>query len=276
MSPELAAALEALRSRPVVSESREQARLWTRRRRLRRLWLPVLGAATVLVLLGLGLSYLPRTPAATELVTAIGETRSVTLEEGSRIVLDARSRIRVRLGVHAREIELLDGQAQFEVAHDRERPFRVRTGQCEIVAVGTRFTVARLPASTTVTLIEGQVQVRTLAAGASRLPVLAPGQQLQIASDGQLLDEKPVELESVTAWQRGSIVLDDLPLTDALAVLNRYSATQIVIHGALLQDRRISGVFRAGDVDTEALVLKRYFGLKESSRSVSLIVLEQG
>jgi transmembrane sensor len=125
-----------------------------------------------------------------------------------------------------------------------------------------------------VTLLEGRVRV--LAPGASPLAMIMPGQQVQIASSGELLGAKPVELESVTAWQYGRIVLDDLPLSDALAVLNRYSRTQIVIHGALLHDRRISGVFRAGDVDTIALVLKRYFGLKEDSRSPEMIVLEQG
>lgn len=275
MSPELAAALEALQGKAIVTESREYARVWAQRTRVRR-WtlalLPVLAAAGVL---WLRMPAVPSGLRTTEFVTEVGTTRTVTLAEGSRIVLDARSRLRVQLGAHSRDIELIEGQAQFEVAHDRQRPFRVRAAGCEIVALGTRFNVSRLPARITVTLMEGSVSVRALGAGASFAQMLSPGQQLQVTGTGELLDRKPVELESVTAWQRGRIVLDDLPLGDALALLNRYSTTQIVIHGTLLQSRRISGTFRAGDVETESLVLQRYFDLKEASRSGGRIVLEQ-
>jgi transmembrane sensor len=133
--------------------------------------------------------------------------------------------------------------------------------------------VARLPERTTVTLLEGRVDVRSLDGGA--VETLAPGQQLRIAGNGELLSKKPVEPEAATAWQRGRIVLDDLPLADALVMLNRYSPTQIVIRGTVLTTPRISGVFRIGDVQTEALVLERYFGLREGSRSAQEIILEQ-
>jgi transmembrane sensor len=85
----------------------------------------------------------------------------------------------------------------------------------------------------------------------------------------------PVKIQNVTAWQRGQVVLDDVPVVEALETLNRYSHTQIVIRSTFLPSRRISGRFRAGDVDTEALTLRRYFDLKETARSDGLIVLEQ-
>ena len=88
-------------------------------------------------------------------------------------------------------------------------------------------------------------------------------------------ENEVVKMDTVTAWQRGTIVLDDVPLPDALASLNRYSTTQIVIPGSALQSRRVSGVFRAGDVETEALALQRYFGLRETSHTERAIVLER-
>jgi transmembrane sensor len=84
-----------------------------------------------------------------------------------------------------------------------------------------------------------------------------------------------VKIENVTAWQRGTIVLDDVPLPEALAAMNRYSATQIVIAAPALQSRRVSGVFRVGDVETEALALQRFFGLRETAHSDREIVLER-
>jgi transmembrane sensor len=84
-----------------------------------------------------------------------------------------------------------------------------------------------------------------------------------------------VKIENVTAWQRGTIVLDDMGLPEALDALNRYSSTRIVILGESLQRQRVSGVFRIGDVETEVSALQRYFDLEEASRSGSEIVLER-
>jgi transmembrane sensor len=218
------------------------------------------------------------TPAAKNLTeTGVGETRVVALEDGSRVMLDTNSRLRVVFTAATRDVELLSGQAHFEVAKDAHRPFRVRTRSAEVVAVGTTFEVAALPKRTTVTLIEGRVNVRTIAGTAQvqpRVEALSPGQQLGITDDGELLEKKVVKIENVTAWQRGTIVLDDMSVREALAAINRYSTTRIVILGESLQSRRVSGVFRIGDVETEASALQRYFGLKEASRSKGEVVLE--
>ena len=287
---ELSTALEALRDRPIVTESRDYARRWARTRAraasLRSAVFGPVGAiaavcATAYIVFagGFGLSGGAINRAAKNLIeTGIEETRVVALQDGSRIVLDRRSRLRVAFTPAARDVELLDGQAHFEVAKDTHRPFRVRTGSAEVVAVGTKFDVATVPARTTVTLIEGRVNVRTLSGTAQTEPkveALVPGQQLGIASDGQFLDKRVVKIENVTAWQRGTIILDDMPLPEALTAMNRYSVMQIVIPGPALQSRRVSGVFRIGDVETEAIALERYFNLRETSRSERTIVLDR-
>ena len=282
---DLSTALEALRDRPIVAESREYAQRWARSRTRAATFRAavlapagVMAAACVTAYLVFGL---PRTAihlfSRNLIETGIEKTRAVTLQDGSRIMLDRNSRLRIAFTPQARDVELLAGQAHFEVAKDPHRPFRVRTESAEVVAVGTMFDVANLPARTTVTLIEGRVNVRTLSGAARAEPkieALVPGQQLGIASDGQFLDKKVVKIANVTAWQRGTIVLDDMPLPDALAAMNRYSTTQIVIRETGLQTHRVSGVFRIGDVDTEAIALERYFNLREASRSERAIVLE--
>ena len=283
-SDELSAALEALRDRPLVTESRDYAHQWAQRRAraasLRKVVLGPIGVIAIVCVAAyvvFGLPGIAVNSAARNLfATGVGETRPVALADGSRILLDTRSRLRVDFTAGARDVELLEGQAHFEVAKDTHRPFRVRTRSAEVVAVGTMFDVATLPARTTVTLIEGRVNVRTLprtSQSAPQMAAMVAGQQLRITSDGQLLDEKAVKIENATAWHRGMIVLDDVPLSDALAAMNRYSKTQIVIPDPALQSRRVSGVFRGGDTETEALALERYFGLKETSHSQGAIVL---
>jgi transmembrane sensor len=281
---ELSIALEGLRDRPLVAESRDYARLWEKSRArsasLRAVMLRSAGAIAAACLLAYGaFMILPRNSAGgREIATGIGERRAILLSDHSRLLLDTRSRVRIAFTGIARDLDLLDGQAHFEVAPDARRPFRVRTRAAEIVAVGTTFDVVALPARTTVTLIEGRVNVRAIAHSAQLAPQvrsLSPGQQLGISADEGLLDTRSVQVASATAWQRGMIVIDDLPVPEALAMMNRYSRQQIVVLGPSLRLRKVSGVFRSGDVETEAIVLEKYFGLREVARSEREIVLER-
>jgi transmembrane sensor len=91
--------------------------------------------------------------------TDIGERRSITLADGSTVDLNARSRIRIEFSGTERLVELLDGQALFQVAKDKSRPFVVRSGDATVRAVGTQFDVYRKANGTTVTVLEGRVAV---------------------------------------------------------------------------------------------------------------------
>lgn len=91
--------------------------------------------------------------------TDIGERRALTLQDGSVVTLDARSRIRVDYQESERLIALEQGQVRFDVAKDSARPFRVRAGAQTIVALGTQFNVELIASTVLVTMIEGHVAV---------------------------------------------------------------------------------------------------------------------
>jgi transmembrane sensor len=91
--------------------------------------------------------------------TDTGERRSLTLADGSTVDLNVRSSIRVEFSNSERRVELLDGQALFQVAKDKERPFIVRSGDATVRAVGTQFDVYRKSSGTTITVLEGRVAV---------------------------------------------------------------------------------------------------------------------
>lgn len=93
--------------------------------------------------------------------TDIGEQRSLTLADGSTLELNSNSVVRVRYTERERHIDLLAGQALFDVAKDKARPFIVKTGDTQVRAVGTQFDVYRKSRGTTVTVIEGRVAVLT-------------------------------------------------------------------------------------------------------------------
>jgi transmembrane sensor len=143
-------------SRRAVSPSEPEigrtapARLWRR---------PMLIAASVVFLLVIGGALVWRTQRYPLFTTDIGERRSITLVDGSTVDLNARSRLRIEFSRSERRVELLGGQALFQVAKDKHRPFIVASGEATVRAVGTQFDVYRKDSGTTVTVLEGRVAV---------------------------------------------------------------------------------------------------------------------
>jgi len=91
--------------------------------------------------------------------TALGEQRSIQFEDGSTVELNSRSKIRVKYSKQERDVELIEGQALFHVAHDTSRPFIVAVGATRVRAVGTEFDVYKRSNGTVVTVVEGRVAV---------------------------------------------------------------------------------------------------------------------
>src|SRR5258706_4382494 len=119
--------------------------------------LAIAASIAVLTILGvaLGLVKFPSPIYA----TALGEQRSVRFEDGSTVELNSRSKIRVKYSKQERDVELIEGQALFHVAHDTSRPFIVAVGATRVRAVGTLFDVYKRSNGTVVTVVEGRVAV---------------------------------------------------------------------------------------------------------------------
>lgn len=123
------------------------------------------------------------------LSTPIGERRSITLADGSIVDLNGHSTVRVRFSKNERVVQLIEGQALFEVMKDSARPFFVSTDTASIRAVGTQFDVDRKKSGTTVTVIEGRVAVYSQAkSNLLHQSVDKPsGQSLNVAASNQAL-----------------------------------------------------------------------------------------
>jgi transmembrane sensor len=143
-----------------TSQREPQVKRAGRTPRTRRRFLAAASCALVLVIAGAVWWQSERFPAY---ATDIGERRSLTLADGSTVDLNARSKLRVEFSGAERRVELLDGQALFQVAKDKDRPFIVRSGDATVRAVGTQFDVYHKAGGTTVTVLEGRVAVYSTA-----------------------------------------------------------------------------------------------------------------
>jgi transmembrane sensor len=141
---------------PSIQHSHVRVKRTKRARHRRYRFLAASSCALVLVIVSAFWRWSERYPTY---ITDIGERRSITLADGSTVDLNVRSRIRIEFSSGERDVELLDGQALFQVAKDKNRPFIVRSGDATVRAVGTEFDVYRKENGTTVTVLEGRVAV---------------------------------------------------------------------------------------------------------------------
>lgn len=201
--------------------------------------------------------------------TAVGESRWVTLEDGSRIQLNTQTAIAVDYSRSQRTITLLEGEAAFEVAHDPARPFRVIAADGAVTALGTVFQV-RIDAgpATHVVVAEGRVRVRS---GANEESVAA-GEQI-VYSNQRLRERAPVDIESASAWRRGQLSFIEQPLGVVVAQLDRYYAGRIQVADPALATRPVSGVFATARPLDAVAVIGRNLGLK-TRRDGDTIILD--
>jgi len=209
--------------------------------------------------------------------TIAGERRVITLSDGSKLSLDANSEVTVRYGKHDRSLQLLKGQARFDVAHDRKRPFSVVAGDQKVIATGTAFNIDMAGPKVLVTLIEGHVVVLDESDGTGtarpRSIELRAGQQLT-TGPSLPVEIAPANIRRVTAWTVGQLMFDDEPLSSVVERVNRYGGTQIVITDPQVGAMKISGVFNAGDVLGFVEIVTHYLPVKAVSESTSTIALQ--
>jgi transmembrane sensor len=190
-----------------------------------------------------------------EFQTRVGELRSVVLADGSRVTLNAASKVEVRMRADRRSLDLVSGEALFEVAQDAKRPFDVHVGNAIVHAVGTEFDIDRRTDRTVVTVIEGRVSVGTPGAGAQPLPVLSAADRIVIDGTGAVDLQHGVNLTETTAWMHGRLVFDHRPLGEIAAEFNRHNAQQIDIRSPKLREQKFTGTFRSDDVASFVSVL---------------------
>jgi len=191
-------------------------------------------------------------------VTNVGEMRSITLEDGSVVDLNTRSRLRARFTAAERDVQLIAGEAIFRVARNPTRPFRVWSGETEIVAVGTEFNVDAHNSRTVVTVLEGRVRVSNSMSStsgrstgstdpAARPIELASGEQAVVAEYNPPRRVPVADTKRATAWTERRLIFEETTLADVAAEFARYNEKSIHILGEPLASQRITGIFNATD-----------------------------
>lgn len=225
---------------------REKGSLWIRRMAI------AASVAALAVTLAVTTGALP--PFWADARTGTGEQLALPLSDGSRIFLNTQAAVSIRYSKEIRQVDLLSGEASFQVAKDPARPFIVRTKSGRVRAVGTEFLVRETGNAVVVTVTEGVVEV--IASGPGSPTRVHAGQLARYGASGVSLVE-PVDLRVATAWQRGKLIFEAEPLTTVVEEINRYRPGRVIVLGEALARHPVSGVFDLDRLDSAVTTIEQ-------------------
>lgn len=249
---------DGLREVPAILELSQAAPS----QRRSRTWRSGLGlAAALVVAIGAASFWWFQQRGATVLETAVGEHRDLHLADGSQVSIGAGSLLRVSMDEHRRRIELIRGEAYFQVARDPARPFSVRGGAMSVTALGTAFNVRRTGEWLVVGVSEGTVAVSARRESfleelgvrrpqaATHPQLVTAGQRLSMETTRPVAQKvEAVAPRAIGSWRTGRLQYSGEPLAVVIADVNRYVDKPIVITDPSIAALRVTGTVSENNV----------------------------
>jgi transmembrane sensor len=225
-----------------------------------------------LLLLALGAFYRVGNPwiaLTADYRTGPGEIRTVRLIDGTIVDLGSSSALAVDYDNSVRRVRLLTGEAYFTVAPKQgpeQRPFTAVAEGGTVTALGTAFAVEDTGDSAVVTAVEHTIEVVPPASAKdANRAVLSPGDTIEFNATSGLGAIQQTDVAAATAWRRGMLVFNDMPLSEVVARLNRYRRGRIVVMNSALAKRRVSGVFASQNLDNVVETISTELGARAVS-----------
>ena len=206
---------------------------------------------------------------AAQYATNIGEDETAGLPDGSTVALNTSTDLSVNYNADRRLAQLERGEAVFDVARDKDRPFFVQTPHAEIKVTGTVFDVKTSADESVVYVISGAVNVRPRAGGDA---LLLAGDKIAIDASGAAGPVSRFDASLLLAWRSGAARFRETPLAEVVSELNRYFASPLVLSDPSLGALPVTGEFDIDDQSAAVDALTLIFDL-ETRRDGNEVVL---
>lgn len=249
-------------------------------RRAQVIWIGALALAAAAALAVMFWPAFPANPpAAVAAPVFAARIEQRTLEDGSVVDLNRGAEIAVNFTPGERRVALLRGEANFQVAKNKERPFVVNAAGVDVRAVGTAFNVRLGGESVEVVVTEGRVRVEQPAAiqGRAVKQELGRGQSTEIplsaaAAAPVVATLDGTELQQRLAWQPRLLDFTDAPLADIVAEFNRRNSVHLVLEQPEVAELHLSATFRSDNVEAFVRLLQSDFNLRAEQRGHDILL----
>lgn len=224
----------------------------TRGKRVGWVWL---AAASVIILLMIPVYVLwmkPSTEMDTKLViqkvveTNMAEIKQMQLSDGSKVWLNAKSRLRYPDSFDSRSRDVyLEGQAYFEISRDTKRPFVVHTSSWQVTVLGTHFDVSDYMEDNdvTVSVLSGKVAVHSTRQQKTPATILESGEQLDYDKGSHKIDRTTFANDQQPDWIRKEVVFYHTKMEDIAGYIERNYGLAVSFASPSLSAMEVSGNF---------------------------------
>lgn len=252
------------------------------------MWSSVFKIAAMLVLaIGLGFviynaGVLPKSTTTQvkwiEKITAKGQRSTITMSDGSKVIMNADSKIRYaeNYGEKMREV-ILEGEAFFDVAKDPDRPFKVRTVSSITTALGTSFNVSAYSndPTSTISLATGKVEVIKTNAKSGELEAifLEAGEEAVVNGKGPNIVKRDYDPKGALSWKDGILYFDNTSIEETFKLLERWYDVSFVVNGTRdLKKLKGTGEFKNEKLENVLRVLSYTMDFKYNLKGKKIII----
>lgn len=221
--------------------------------------------------------------------TAVGESSTITLADNSKVLLNTNSTLKVTYTDDYRLLKLEKGELHVDVAHDKNRPLSVVANDKIFQAVGTAFNVQVKKSDVELIVTDGKVVIadleleqekvfEALAIDTIAAPAVEKGEMVSLKIMEQVVaaEVKPIAQPELTAnlsWRQGNIIFTGESLQEAMAEVSRYTQVKFQIADKTIEDIKIAGRFKIGDVNGLVAALTTNFNIKANRVGNNLVIL---
>lgn len=196
--------------------------------------------------------------------TNVGQIERYLLPDESSVTIGAKAVVHVAFVDGAREMELDQGEAFFEVMHENDRPFVVNAGSHEVLVTGTKFNVDYNSSedSLEVAVSEGSVNVTVPRGENSGAVVRVKAGEVMLFPAAGPPARRNLTPAQASAWRSRMLYFDDARLSDVVTEVNRYARKPLNLSSEDLARLRLTGQFRTDDTRELRFVLQELFGIE--------------
>ncbi len=231
-------------------------------------------ACALLAVVGLAVTTYTRPPEGRTYSTSIGGRETIAFRDGSQIELNTDTSVRVLDEAGKRQVWLDRGEAYFDITHDSARPFTVWIADRRVTDVGTKFDIRQSPNHLELSVIEGRVSVASAQSTQSSQPLLlSQGDVLVATADAMsVVKRQPQTMKRDLGWRRGMLVFNNIPLSEAVAEFNRYSAEKLVVADDATARIPVSGTFPTSGIHDFVQLARSVLGLRAEHRNGETVI----
>lgn len=237
---------------------------------------PLWAAAASVSLLLTALFLWPKNPLMNKTyATKGGETKSITLPDGSQVTLNGNSTLTLPRNwenEQSREV-WLEGEGFFSVRHTAaHKPFIVHTDDINVEVLGTEFDVKKRPDKTEVVLTTGKIQLTTRENPDGNPVVMAPGEMAEFSEKSHQIAKKEVNTTQYTSWKEGQLVFEDASIQDVVRLLEQNYGYEVEVDKNVSTENHFNGIFPSDNVDVLLTALSKVYDLDIKRVNKNIII----